>query len=52
MKMLYSQRQAYARMGRWRPFHWLLWTAYSPTLSRVGWGRRLWGKYRKHWPHG
>ena len=47
--MLYSQRKAYAKMGRWQPVHRVLWAVYYPI---AGWPfmRRLWGIYRSRWP--
>jgi hypothetical protein len=50
MRMLYSHRLAYARMGRFhRAVHRALWAVYWPTLSRTAIGRRLWGAYRRRW---
>jgi hypothetical protein len=49
--MLYSQRRAVERMGRWAPAHMVIWAVYSRlglwNLPPVRW---LWFRYRKLWP--
>ena len=51
--MLYSERTAYAKMGRWRPFHLIITNVYD-QLWRVRLIRTplslTWRFYRRTWP--